>query len=81
MKSTDWNNPVPGLLGEREGNPRTLRFPKELATRIEALAKENGADFTTTTLYLLRGALAEVEARKAPRAKRRTTSTQLKRAV
>lgn len=78
---TDWNNPVPGLLGEREDNPRTLRFPRELAARIEALAKENGADFTTTTLYLLKGALAEVESRKTPKAKRRTTSPALKRAV
>lgn len=63
MSNTDWRNPVPSNpIGEREESPRTLRFPKDLAARITAVAKEQGQDFTTTCLYLLKAACDEVEA-------------------
>lgn len=75
MKNTDWDNLVPhGISGEREESPRTLRFPKQLALDVIALAKERGTDFTTTALYLIQGAMTEVKAsskkRASPRLKR-----------
>lgn len=72
--NTDWSNPVPNNVlarGEREPAPRTIRFPKELAAAIATLAEERGQDFTTVTLYLLMGALAEVNARRRPGGKKR----------
>lgn len=70
--NSNWNPVPPNVLGEREAHPRTIRFPKELAAGIEALAQEQRQDFTTTTLYLLQGALAEVRrpAKKSPKLKR-----------
>jgi hypothetical protein len=62
MNAKNWNNLLPEPLGEREKSPRTLRFPIELAEKIEALAAESGQEFTSTTLYLLKAAVAEVEA-------------------
>jgi hypothetical protein len=59
---TDWTNPLPNLLGEREPDPRSMRWPKDLAADVEALADAQGQEFTTVALYLLKGAIAEVKA-------------------
>jgi hypothetical protein len=78
MNNTDWNNPlpsvvpqaVPGLLGEREDHPRSMRWPKDVAAAIEELAKEYGQEFSTTALHLMKNAVAEV---KAARGKKRSS--------
>jgi len=56
----DWTNLLPEGLGEREKNPRTIRFPKDLAAELEELAAETGHEFTETTLRLLKAAVAQV---------------------
>lgn len=79
MTSPDWNNPVPELLGEREDSPRSMRWPKDLAADVEAMAKEQGQEFSTVALYLLKNAVAEVRASRA--GKKRTSQQAMKRAV
>jgi hypothetical protein len=64
--NTNLTNPIPELLGEREPSPRTIRFPKDLGADLDELAKAQGQDFTTFTLYLLKAAVAEVKARRVP---------------
>lgn len=77
--NTDWTKPlpdvvrqaVPGLLGEREKDPRSMRWPKDVAAAVEELAKEYEQEFSTTALHLIKAAIAEV---KAARSKKRGAS-------
>lgn len=80
--NTDWKHPVPNnLLGEREPDPRSMRWPKDLAVAVAELAKEQGQEFSTTALYLLKGAVAEVNARRVAAPKKHRASPRLKRAA
>lgn len=71
--TTDWTHPlpdvprqaVPGMLGEREDDPRSMRWPKDVAAAVEKLAEEYGQEFSTTALHLLKVAVAEVAAARA----------------
>jgi hypothetical protein len=68
----DWSNPVPkDPMADREEAPRTIRFPKELAARIEKLADASHQTFTAAALHLLSAALDEVESRQVPKKKKR----------
>lgn len=82
----DWSNPlpnvarqaVPGLLGDREDHPRSMRWPKDVAARITELAEEYGQEFSTTALHLLKGAVAELD---AARAKKKAPASKLRRSA
>jgi hypothetical protein len=79
---TDWTNPIPTTNpdDENEDVPRSMRWPKGLAADVEKLAKETGQTFSKAALYLIRAALAEVEASRG--GKKGNSSPQgLKRAV
>lgn len=67
--TTDWQNLLPNvvrqavapLLGDREENPRSMRWPKDVAAAVEELAEAEGQEFSTVALYLLKAAVAEVQ--------------------
>lgn len=77
MTTIDWTNLLPdvpaqavaGMLGEREGHPRSARFPKELAAEIDQIAEELSQEFSTVTFFLLRNALAELKAARGSKKK------------
>jgi hypothetical protein len=73
------NEWLPKGIGERESFPRTMRWPKEIAAELEALAEESGQSFSMVALYLIKDALAAKRIRHTK--KRSTSQAALKRAV
>lgn len=62
---------IPRGFGEREASPRSMRWPKEIADKVEDVAKETRHDFSATVFYLLDWALNEYSRqREAEKAKK-----------
>ena len=51
--------------GEGPGIPLSIRYPKQLISRIDACAKATGNNRTETIMHLLRWALDEFDAQRA----------------
>lgn len=58
---------IPEGFGEREAKPRSVRWPKDLAKRVDAAARETGNEWTPTLFWLVKWALDERDAQKAPK--------------
>lgn len=56
---------IPQGFGEREEKPRSTRWPKGLAERIERVGEETGHDFTPALFHLVAWALDEYESQRA----------------
>lgn len=54
---------IPEGFGEREDNPRSVRWPKELVKRVDKLADEARHDFSMTVFHLVKWALDENDKR------------------
>lgn len=59
---TTTTNMVPMGLGDREKDPRSMRFPLAIVEEIKAIAEETTQDFSTTAFYLLKKAIEEYRA-------------------
>ena len=56
---------VPKGFSNRETSPRSMRWPSDIAERVEKVAKETHQDFSTATFYLLQWALDTRDAQEA----------------
>jgi hypothetical protein len=52
---------IPQGFGERESSPRSTRWPKDLAERIQKVADETGHDWTPALFHLAKWAVEEYE--------------------
>ena len=55
---------IPQGWGEREDKTRSMRWPKDLAARVERVAKETGHEFTPALFHLVKWALDEYDAQR-----------------
>lgn len=56
---------IPKGFGEREAKPRSIRWPKDLAKRLDKAAAETGNEWTPTLFWLVKWALDERDAQLA----------------
>jgi hypothetical protein len=52
---------IPQGFADREKAPRSMRWPKDIAGRVEKIAGETRHDFSATVFYLLNWACDEYE--------------------
>lgn len=56
---------IPPGFAEREPSPRSMRWPKDIAKKVEEVAGATHHDFSTTVFHLLQWALAEYDRQRA----------------
>lgn len=56
---------IPQGFGDREEKPRSTRWPKTMAERIQRVADETGHEWTPALLHLVLWALDEYESQRA----------------
>lgn len=52
---------IPRGFGEREAQPRSQRWPEDLAKQVEKIALETRQDFTTALFHLVKWACDEYQ--------------------
>jgi hypothetical protein len=52
---------IPKGFGDREKSPRSMRWPKDIAGKVEKIAADTRHDFSSTVFYLLDWACREYE--------------------
>lgn len=69
---TSWREAIliPTGFGERESAPRQMKWPKDMAKRVQSIADEHQQEFTSTTLHLLKWALDEYDRQRAEEKKK-----------
>lgn len=64
---------IPLGLGQREQNPRSMRWPKDLVLAVQRIAESKNQDFSTAALYILRAGITEYDRRETRKPARRAS--------
>lgn len=76
QKTETWREAllIPKGFGDREGKPRSTRWPKDVIKRVEAIGVATGHDYTTALFHLVTWACDEYDRQRAEEKKSLSTS-------